>query len=74
MTELFTSSRRPFGSVQPDEAGVFVDYANKLAAALEALADQLTALLQFPKWKVLLSASDTSKILAIAAELRGTPS
>jgi hypothetical protein len=60
-----------------------LDYGDKLAAALEALADQVVP--QPPMiveggrnyeqaWTATVQESIRSKILTIAAELRGTPS
>ena len=49
-----------------DEAGVFVDYGDKLAAALRALADQVV-----PANGSRKNNEIRAEILAIAAELEG---
>jgi hypothetical protein len=40
MTELSTAAQAVWEAFNEDEAGVFVDYGNCLAAALRAAADQ----------------------------------
>ena len=52
-----------------DEAGVFVDYGDKLAAALRALADQVVPEIVAEEWRY--SSPHRVKILDIAAELEG---
>jgi hypothetical protein len=82
MPELSPAAQAVWEAFNEDEAGVFVDYGEKLAAALEAAADQVVPYFDEPDW----GACDRmrcdielytdhmrkrSQILAIAAELRG---
>jgi hypothetical protein len=55
-----------------DEAGVFVDYGDKLAAALRALADQVVPQPRLPYDSCcdVHAAAIRAEILAIAAELK----
>ena len=57
-----------------DEAGVFVDYGNKLAAALRAAADQVVPLhiCGTNATRAQTRLGTRHKLLAIAAELDGT--
>jgi len=76
MTDLSPAAQAIWEAFNEDEAGVFVDYGDKLAAALESLADQvvpeeLTEYKSFTNEAIRLNQMGTrSKILAIAAELR----
>jgi hypothetical protein len=63
MTELSPQAQAIWEAFNEDEAGVFVDYGDKLAAALRALDEQLG-------YDVLgVRAVDSSQIRLIAAEL-----
>ena len=59
MTNLSPAANAVWEAFNQDEAGVFVDYGDKLAAAFRAVASQLTS----------AKASDTLR--SIAAELEG---
>ena len=58
MTELLPAARAVWEAFNEDEAGVFVDYGDNLAAALRAAA--------------LYCKRDRLQLLAIAADLEGT--
>jgi hypothetical protein len=77
MTDLTPAAQAIWEAFNEDEAGVFVDYGHKLAAALRAAADQL-----FPvpnDWDkdniseqgLWLLRLKRDQLLAIAAELEG---
>ena len=72
MNNLSPSAQAVWEAFNEEEAGVFVDYGQKLAAALEALADQSEAVhivtaAGFSEFDVVLRVSD---IHAIANELK----
>ncbi len=60
MADLSPAALAVWDAFNEDEAGVFVDYGDKLAAALCAAADQ-----------VIEEVSPVEAILTIAAELEG---
>jgi hypothetical protein len=65
MTDLSPAAQAVWDAFNEDEAGVFVDYGDKLAAALRALSEQLGH-------EVLdVRCVDCSQIQLIAAELEG---
>jgi hypothetical protein len=75
MPELSPVAQAVWEAFNEQEAGVFVDYGEKLAAALEAAADQVVPEETTP-WNSTLtpmvSAVDVrAQFLAIAAELKG---
>jgi hypothetical protein len=72
MTELSPAASAVWEAFNQDEAGVFVDYGDKLAAALRAAADQMrySDQLGLTGFGGYVQAQD--QILAIAAELEGT--
>jgi hypothetical protein len=66
MTDISPAANAVWEAFNQDEAGVFVDYGDKLAAALRALDSQLG-------YTVLgVRCVDCSQIELIAAELEGT--
>ena len=69
MTELSPAASAVWEAFNQDEAGVFVDYGDKLAAALRAAADQMrySDQLGLTGFGGYVQAQD--QILAIAAEL-----
>ena len=72
MNNLSPSAQAVWEAFNEEEAGVFVDYGQKLAAALDALADQSEAVhivtaAGFSEFDVVLRVSD---IHAIANELK----
>ena len=72
MNNLSPAAQAVWEAFNEEEAGVFVDYGQKLAAALEALADQSEAVhivtaAGFSEFDVVLRVSD---IHAIANELK----
>ena len=74
-TPLSPAAQAVWEAFNQDEAGVFVDYGEKLAAALRAAADQVVPEATTP-WNSTLtpkvSAVDVrAQLLAIAAELEG---
>lgn len=66
MAELSPAAQAVWEAFNEDEAGVFVDYGDKLAAALRAAADQLITV----DWSVEMEELHDS-FHAIANELRG---
>ena len=72
MTELSPAASAVWEAFNQDEAGVFVDYGDKLSAALRAAADQMrySDQLGLTGFGGYVQAQD--QILAIAAELEGT--
>jgi hypothetical protein len=64
MTKLSPQAQTVWEAFNADEAGVFVDYGEKLAAALRAAADQVEQ-----KWQG-LGHEACQEIRAIAAELK----
>jgi len=77
MTELSPAAQAVWESFNEDEAGVFVDYGEKLAAALQAVADQVVPEPDdwdkdnFSTQALRLRCVVREQLLAIAAELRG---
>jgi hypothetical protein len=82
MTDLSPAAQAIWEAFNEDEAGVFVDYGDKLAAALKAAADQVVpeepepdqAAMSFSDWNLKTEGWDARKniraeLLAIAAEL-----
>ena len=77
MSELSHAAQAVWEAFNADEAGVFVDYGEKLAAALRAAADQVVP--EEPlhggdqRWMFERDARQAcrKKLLAIAAELNG---
>ena len=67
MTPLSPAAKAVWAAFNLEEAGVFVDYGDKLAAAFQELADQVVPANGSPKNNEI-----RSEILCIAAELRGT--
>ena len=77
MTELSPQAQAIWEAFNEDEAGVFVDYGDKLAAALRAAADHVVPLSYEDLWTdgrmLQYEKRDPvrEKLLAIAAELEG---
>ena len=77
MTELSPAALAVWEAFNQDEAGVFVDYGDKLAAALRAAADQAVPddpkeAMHFTTEAIRLNRmSIRRQFLAIAAELEG---
>jgi len=78
MPELSPAAQAVWEAFNEDEAGVFVDYGEKLAAALEAAADQvvpegcLARFLSDSDWQDGFTDANErirAELLAIAAEL-----
>lgn len=72
MSDLSPAAQAVWEAFNEEEAGVFVDYGQKLAAALEALADQSEAVhivtaAGFSEFDIVLR---VSSIHAIANELK----
>lgn len=70
MTDLSPAAQAVWEAFNEDEAEIFVDYGDKLAAALEALAEYVV----LPKYQYAiwgLAHAIHGEISAIAAELRG---
>ena len=80
MTNLSPAAQAIWDAFNEDEAGVFVDYGEKLAAALRAAADQVVpagalhlASRGTRHWHRAIRDSEIRlSLLAIAAELEGT--
>jgi len=78
MPKLSPAAQAVWEAFNEDEAGVFVDYGEKLAAALEAVADQVVpdapdpAAIMGPVFvaEVKKQLKIRSALLAIAAELK----
>lgn len=68
MTDLSPAANAVWEAFNQDEAGVFVDYGDKLAAALRAVADQNENFYD-PHEEGKVSVVCVEKLLAIAAEL-----
>ena len=66
MSELSPAAQAVWDAFNEDEAGVFVDYGDKLAAALRAAANQMSA---YHSKTFLYSIADYLKLNAIADEL-----
>ncbi len=66
MTKLSPAADAVWEAFNQEEAGVFVDYGEKLAAALRAAADQMSS---HHSKAYLYSLADGLKLLAIADEL-----
>lgn len=74
MAELSPAANAVWEAFNQDEAGVFVDYGEKLAAALRAVADQDETLFDVDEEMVpAVRAVRTDRILAIADELESQP-
>ena len=72
MAELSPAANAVWEAFNQDEAGVFVDYGDKLAAALRAVANQDETLFDVEDEMVpAVRAVRTDRLLAIAAELEG---
>jgi hypothetical protein len=77
VTELSPQAQAIWEAFNEDEAGVFVDYGDKLAAALRAAADHVVPLSYEDLWTdgrmLQYEKRDPvrEKLLAIAAELEG---
>ena len=77
MAELSPAANAVWEAFNQDEAGVFVDYGEKLAAALRAVADQVAPQTNYSMdspWCVGFADRDAQlrrDLLAIAAELEG---
>jgi hypothetical protein len=71
MTDLSPAANAVWEAFNQDEAGVFVDYGDKLAAALRAAADQVVPVPRLPYDSCCdVSASAIrAALLTIAAEL-----
>jgi len=75
MSELSPAAQAVWDAFNEDEAGVFVDYGDKLAAALRAAADQVVPVPRLPYdsccWQFERDARQHCRqnLLAIAAEL-----
>ena len=67
MTKLSPAALAVWEAFNQDEAGVFVDYGEKLAAALRAIADQSECL--FDENDSLVYAVRAEHLIAIAEEL-----
>ena len=77
MTELSPAASAVWEAFNQDEAGVFVDYGDKLAAALRAVADQIHMKEPFGDTDAdagVFAAHQAIHVwlFAIAAELKGT--
>jgi hypothetical protein len=76
MTNLSPAAQAVWDAFNEDEEGVFVDFGDKLAAALNAAVDQAIPLTPSP-WNttslvpVLTADESRKRFLAIAAELEG---
>jgi hypothetical protein len=75
-TPLSPAAQGVWEAFNQDEAGVFVDYGDKLAAALRAAADQVVPPQQETPWGSIVQAHAAelrirNELLAIAAELEG---
>jgi len=77
MSDLSSAAQAIWDAFNEEEACVFVDYGQKLAAALEAVADQLVPkeqvppMLRSPELERLCQRQHTrSELLAIANELK----
>jgi len=66
MTDLSPAAQAIWEAFNEDEAGVFVDYGDKLAAALRAAAAQVVPTTVDPRLSTV-----RSKLMRIAAELEG---
>ena len=72
MAELSPAANAVWEAFNQDEAGVFVDYGDKLAAALRAVANQDETLFDVEDEMVpAVRAVRTDRLLAIASELDG---
>ncbi len=69
MTDLSPAAQAIWEAFNEDEAGVFVDYGDKLAAALRAAADCLWV--DKPDGANGVYEAHRAQLLAIAAELEG---
>ena len=69
MTNLSPAAEAVWEAFNEDEAGVFVDYGEKLAAALRAAADHMSS--HYSK-AYLSSLVDALKLIAITAELEAS--
>lgn len=67
MTDLSPAASAVWEAFNQDEAGVFVDYGDKLAAALRAVVAHTQDQNGYNIW-----ICDADELLAIAAELEGT--
>ena len=66
MTKLSPAAEAVWEAFNEEEAGVFVDYGEKLAAALRAAAHEMGC---YQSKKFLYSIADAMKLRNIAAEL-----
>lgn len=75
MTDLSPAAQTVWDAFNEDEAGVFVDYGDKLAAALRAAAEHVVPKTTTPwnsTFTPIISAGEVrAKFLAIADELEG---
>jgi hypothetical protein len=85
MTELSAAAEATWEAFNEEEAGIFVDYGEKLAAALRAVADEVVPWQPEPTeesvgptvdfgyaWALFSKVNDVrQKLLAIADELEG---
>ena len=70
MTKLSPAAQAVWNAFNEDEAGVFVDYGDKLAAALRAVAMEIVLnKYQYADWQ--MADMIMNEIQAIAAELEG---
>lgn len=71
MAELSPKAEAIWEAFNEEEAGVFVDYGDKLAAAIKRLAEEvILPKYAYAEWE--LAHSIHNEILSIAAELEGT--
>lgn len=73
MADLSPAALVVWEAFNQDEAGVFVDYGDKLATALRAAADQVVPVPRLPYDSCcdVYAAAIRADLLAIAAELEG---
>jgi len=71
MSNLSPQAQTVWEAFNEDEVGVFVDYGQKLAAALRAIADQVVLpKYQYAEWE--LAHAICEEIFAIADEMEGS--